>query len=333
MEQLKITGKKFNKSAIEILRNIELICFIKPNNIKKFSEILKENLNKNEKHKKLYQYIYNYYIKKNPEIYNYSFIIDYAKDKNKEKYLKKLYLTNNIEESMHSKINYYLDKKSTTNNMFINAVEKIFDSDDLKKENLIRYDYVTQTMIALIENLNINDDLKWISYDQYIEFNSIVIKKIKGDIDSNTEDKLINLINRLNIEENSEDITDENKLNNSIESNDDESNNLDNINDLEKENNSFDSNIEIDNPKNIIDLVEIEDSIKSSEKEKELKDSENNMCFKKSLKDRLKDKAQLKNININIIYNIFKNINEKDGKISNNINILIIIKYYNSIIY
>ena len=45
------SGKKFNKSAIEILRNIELICFIKPNNIKKFSEILKENLNKNEKHK------------------------------------------------------------------------------------------------------------------------------------------------------------------------------------------------------------------------------------------------------------------------------------------
>ena len=51
MEQLKITGKKFSKSTIETLRNIELICFIKPNNIKKFSEILKENLNKNEKHK------------------------------------------------------------------------------------------------------------------------------------------------------------------------------------------------------------------------------------------------------------------------------------------
>ena len=52
MEQLKITGKKFNKSAVEILRNIELLFFIK----------------------------------KNPEIYNYSFIINYTKDKNKEKY-------------------------------------------------------------------------------------------------------------------------------------------------------------------------------------------------------------------------------------------------------
>ena len=65
MEKLKITWKKFNKIAIEILRNIELLCFIKPNNIKKFSIILKEHLNKNEKYKKLYQYIYNYYIKKN----------------------------------------------------------------------------------------------------------------------------------------------------------------------------------------------------------------------------------------------------------------------------
>lgn len=136
-------------------------------------------------------------------------------------------------------------------------------------------------MIALIENLNINENLKWISYEQYIEFNSLVIKKIKGNIDSNTEEQLINLINRLNNEENSEDITDENKLNNSNESNDDESDNLDNINDLDKENKSFDTNLEIDNPKNINDLVEIEDSIKNSEKEKELKDPENNICLKK----------------------------------------------------
>ena len=130
--------------------------------------------------------------------------------------------------------------------MFINAFQKIFVCDDLKKENLIRYDYITQTVISLIENININDNLKWISYEQYIEFN----KQVKY------------------IKENSEDFKDENKLNNSIESNDDESDNLENTNDLEKENNSFDSNIEIDNLKNIIDLVEINDSIKSSEKKR-----------------------------------------------------------------
>ena len=50
--------------------------------------------------------------------------------------------------------------------MFINAFQKIFVCDDLKKENLIRYDYITQTVISLIENININDNLKWISYEQ-----------------------------------------------------------------------------------------------------------------------------------------------------------------------
>ena len=43
---------------------------------------------------------------------------------------------------MHSKINFYLSKKITTNNMFINAIQNIFTNGELKKENLIRYDYV-----------------------------------------------------------------------------------------------------------------------------------------------------------------------------------------------
>ena len=45
------------------------------------------------------------------------------------------------------------------------------------------------------------------------------------------------------------------------------------------------------------------------------------MLKKISLKNRLKDKAQVKNISINIIDDIFKKINEIEGMISNNINI------------
>ena len=89
------------------------------------------------------------------------------------------------------------------------AFQNIFTSEELKKENLIRYVYLTQTLIALIENLKLNESLRWISYKQYIDFNSLIIKKIKGDNDSNTEKNLINIINRLNIEENSEEVNDE----------------------------------------------------------------------------------------------------------------------------
>ena len=71
-----------------------------------------------------------------------------------------------------------------------------------------------------------------------------------------------------------------------------------------------------------MDLVEIEYSIKSSDKEKEVIESQNEGYFKKSLKERLKDKAEVKNISINIIDNIFKNQNEKEDMGLNNINLL-----------
>ena len=38
-------------------------------------------------------------------------MLDYAKDKDKERYLQKIFLKNNIEESIHSKIKYNLPKK------------------------------------------------------------------------------------------------------------------------------------------------------------------------------------------------------------------------------
>ena len=155
IKKLKISNKKFNRKAIEILRNVELLCFMKPRNINKFADILKLNLNSKEKYKELYEYINEYYIKKNPKLFNFSFIIDYSKNNNKENYLKKLYLTNNIEESIHSKIDFYLQKTSTSNNTLINTIEQIFINNQFKKEDIIRYDYVTQTLIAMIDDLKL----------------------------------------------------------------------------------------------------------------------------------------------------------------------------------
>ena len=211
--------------------------------------------------------------------------------------------------------------------MFINAVQNITTSEELKKENLIRYDYVTQTLIVLIETLKFNDSLRLISYEQYIEFNSLIIKKIKGDIDSNAEENLINLINRLNIKESSEEVDDKNNKSDFMESNEDEFDELNNSNELENENISLDSDLEFDNSKNLIDLVGIEGSMKSSDKEKEVIDSQNDTYFKKNLKERLKDKSEIKNISFNIIDDIFKNENEKEDIGLNNINLLNLIYY------
>ena len=67
-------------------------------------------------------------------MYNYSVLLNYKKNnENKKTYLDKFYITNNIAESLHGKINYYLPKSSTTPEMFIISMKKILINDSLKK--------------------------------------------------------------------------------------------------------------------------------------------------------------------------------------------------------
>ena len=45
---------------------------------------------------------------KNPDLYNYSSILKYKRDNEGiNKYLERLYITNNISESLHGKISFY----------------------------------------------------------------------------------------------------------------------------------------------------------------------------------------------------------------------------------
>jgi len=293
-----MANKKFNKSSLEILRNIELLCFINPNNIKKFSEILKNNLNNNQKQRQLYDYIQKNYIIKNMELYNFSFILDYAKNKDKVNYLKKLYLTNNIEESIHSKINYNLPKKSTTNNDFINTVENIFINEQFKNKKLIRYDYISQNLLAIIDDLNFNKNLQWISYEKYIKYNKFIIKKRKGELDNNNEENLINMINRLDINENNDikkinnDIEEKKLSNDSSENNSEENDIKDTVSDIEFKG--------INNEKNLNSIIEF--SWNKEVNNDNVNDNKiNNSCDEE------------KNLDINV--NIIKEFDESDKKI------------------
>ena len=58
-----------------------------------------------DKLKKL-SYFKNYLFKIPAEVYNFSALISYFAKENENKYLEKLYTTNNIVESINSKINY-----------------------------------------------------------------------------------------------------------------------------------------------------------------------------------------------------------------------------------
>ena len=81
-----------------------------------------------------------------------------------------MYLTNNIIESIHSKINNYLQKHKTTVYNFIKALENIIFNDSIKYNNLHRTDYKTKSLILLIEKENLNKELRWIKYDIFQKY-------------------------------------------------------------------------------------------------------------------------------------------------------------------
>ena len=116
--------KKMNKKLYTILKNIEIICFINFDKVDKYKTFLIENISKKEKYKKLCSYLKNYYFIKINNIYNFSnFIKKYGND---FKYMNKIYLTNNIVETIHCKlIRQFKVLIILRNHFYINRKRKI----------------------------------------------------------------------------------------------------------------------------------------------------------------------------------------------------------------
>ena len=110
MKEVKLIKSKIGKYNFEILRNAELVCFINPKLIGKYSKFLKEKLKKDEEIL-FYNYLEKTWLKKDYKIYNYYAIIDDNNNDDKNLIMNHIFLTNNIEESLHSKINFYIPKK------------------------------------------------------------------------------------------------------------------------------------------------------------------------------------------------------------------------------
>lgn len=62
---------KLNKLNVEILRNVEALCFIEIKNIGKFKKIIIDNLSKVNNNKNFITYLNNYIFKLNPNDYNF----------------------------------------------------------------------------------------------------------------------------------------------------------------------------------------------------------------------------------------------------------------------
>ena len=124
--------------------------------------------------------------------------------------MDKIYFTNNICETIHSKINYYLPKKSTNIKDFILCLTKIFINCNNIENNLIKHDYISRTLLILIKKYDLNKNPKWITFNEYITENKKLTKKFVDENHHTDIRELINLINNINLGKNDDEIIDNN---------------------------------------------------------------------------------------------------------------------------
>ena len=200
LNKLGLYKKYNNKEIFTIIKMVQLICFLNIERIDDYKLFLVNELVKLKKYNKFIKYLKTYWFKKNNEEYNFSmFIKKYCKDENK---LEKLYFTNNIIEAIHGKINFYLPKRATKIYDFVNAMTKLFLDDSINNTKIKRYDYISKSLLLLMENENFNSNFNWIDYEIFIDYIKKVTKGYSINIDNynlnNNLDLQLNVINNNN---------------------------------------------------------------------------------------------------------------------------------------
>ena len=194
-QQIGLAKKKLSKNVYELISNIELICLINYDRVTEYQKFLINNLQEKKEYIKLCKYLKEYWFSKNISEYNFSqFINKYKQSKDK---MDMIYLTNNIIESINSRINFYLPKKITNELNFIKSINNILLNDSINNNNNNhRYDYKTRSLLFLIEKEELNNYFKWIKFDMFKHYLRMIIKNNTNFIErgEGESDKLFKLI-------------------------------------------------------------------------------------------------------------------------------------------
>ena len=92
MKTLKLTSNKLNKIAYEVLKNIEILSFIKQDKLENDIKFITERLNNDKEYSKLSNYLMENWFKKNPDLFNYSKILEYRNEnENNQKILNNFF--------------------------------------------------------------------------------------------------------------------------------------------------------------------------------------------------------------------------------------------------
>ena len=143
LQKLKMITNKLNKRGYEIIKNLEILCFIDKKNITKYFDFLKNHINKSIEEKKIMEYFEKYWLKKYQNLYNYSestndiikcknyFINNNGNNSSEKNLISKLkslelvYFTNNICESIQSQISNYLPHNRVSKKAFKDTLNYI----------------------------------------------------------------------------------------------------------------------------------------------------------------------------------------------------------------
>ena len=199
LSNLGFKKKKLNKQLIEIVRNIQILVFLKKEKKQDFEKIILNEINKFDDISKFRKYLQKYIFKIINEGYNFEKLINEYYEKNNKKSLEKLYFTNNICESINSKINFYLPKKITTNYDFITNLSKIFINSKSEKITFKKHRCVSRAIIKIIIDEKLNENLRWIKFDEFKAKQKYIITGYELDLEENEINKLIEAMNNIDI--------------------------------------------------------------------------------------------------------------------------------------
>ena len=154
--------------------------------------IILNKLDEHRKYDKFISYLKRTWFKKGRKDFNYSKVIkEYY---NNIKIIDKIYLTNNIIESLHSKINSYLPKYKTTVYNFIKSLENVIFNDTIKNISVKRYDFKTRSLLILIDKENLNNNVHWVDNEVFIKYLNAI------NLNNNSNSTLYNLVEAYELE-------------------------------------------------------------------------------------------------------------------------------------
>ena len=157
----------------------------------------------NENEKKIFNYLKNNWINKNPKLYNYFDIICNDNNEYNNKLLTHFYATNNVAESMHAKISKYLTKNKISNTDFVHCLKNILNINEVKLNKIIRKDFITRSLRKIAVDIK-DYNFKWLTLEEFKKTEREIIAIDKDILEDITLEKNCSEINNLELDKEEE---------------------------------------------------------------------------------------------------------------------------------